>query len=51
MISLESTTPAVTIPPMTPPSMRCNDAVEIFRQLTVDDPIGYASLLSRICAE
>jgi hypothetical protein len=45
----ESTTPKVTILAMRSPSMRCNDAVEIFKQLSVDDPARYSSLVTQVC--
>jgi hypothetical protein len=46
---VESTAPAVTIPAMRSPSMRCNDAVQIFKQLSVDDPARYTSLVTQVC--
>jgi hypothetical protein len=46
---LESATPAVPIHSMTSTSMRCSDATEIFRHLSVDDPARYSSLLTQVC--
>lgn len=43
--------PPIEIRKISRPSMRCNDAMETFKQLSIDDPLRYSSLVSQICAE
>ena len=48
---LQMATPPTIVGSQMLPSMRCSDAQEVFRRLSVDDPVRYASIINQACAE